>query len=100
MSVSGGYTSIMKINRKLIWDYEFSEKDQERESFRRWYVARVLTQGGIQDIRDVGIKTVHDILPKLFLPKKIRAFWEWYFSPPEIQGRYGNSHPAPQSFHP
>lgn len=90
----------MKINRKLIWDYEFSEEDREREYFRRWYVARVLTQGGIQDIRDVGIRTIHDTLPKLFLPKKIRSFWEWYFSLPETQGRYGNPYPSSQNLHP
>lgn len=73
-----------------MWDYRFSEAERKQEFFRQWYVTRVLTRGGIKDVRGVGLQTVHDDLPRLFLPKKIHAFWEWFFSLPEIRKRYGH----------
>ena len=67
------------INRKLIWDYDFSEADYESEVFKKWYMARVLTRGGIDDIRNMDIQTIKEYLLRVHLPKKIREFWEWYF---------------------
>lgn len=68
----------MKINRQLIWDYS-ADASLEDEGFLRWYVARVLTRGGIEDIRALGLETIRAYLPALVLPKRIREFWEWYF---------------------
>lgn len=90
----------MKINEKLIWDYEFNAKERQRDPFRRWYLVRVLTHGGIDDIRAVGLKIIHDELPRLFLPKKILGFWQWFFSLPEIKSRYGNLDSPPKNLHP
>lgn len=89
----------MKINEKLIWDYEFSEEERRGEYFRKWYVARVLTRGGMEDIREVGLQVLHDYLPSLFLPKKILNFWNWFFSLPEIKRQYGDFNPPPETFH-
>ena len=79
----------MEINKQLIWDYEFNEKEREGESFRRWYITRALSRGRIRDVKDIGLDRIHSYLPHLFLPRKIRAFWEWFYSLPEIQKRYG-----------
>ena len=91
-----GYTSPMEINERLIWDYEFTEQDRQGNYFRDWYVARVLSRGTMADIRNVGLQTIHDRLSHIFLPKKIRIFWEWYFSLPEVQICYGRLDAPPK----
>lgn len=90
----------MKINERLLWDYSFSEEERQKEPFRRWYVNRVLTRGGIHDIQGIGLKAIHDLFPALHLPPKIRRFWEWFFSLPDTQSRYGHFNAAPKDIHP
>ena len=75
----------MKINKRLIWDYEFTEKDFETETFRRWYVARALTNGTLDDLQGVGQKMIRRYLPQIWLPAAIRHFWEWFFGLPHAQ---------------
>ncbi|MBI4209020.1 MAG: hypothetical protein HY538_04860 [Deltaproteobacteria bacterium] len=69
----------MKVNPNLIWDYSFSSQEMEAESFKRWYVARVLMRGGKEDIRAVGLETIRRLLPDISIPQRIREFWNWYF---------------------
>ena len=71
----------LKINPNLIWDYDIPSQRLQTEAFRRWYVARVLMRGGVQDIRDVGLRTILHYLPLISVPARIRAFWKWYFEP-------------------
>lgn len=47
-------------------------------------------EGGIRDIHDVGLREIHQSLPNLILPSKIRLFWQWFFNQPEIRKLYGN----------
>ena len=72
----------MKVNRALIWDHPFTKKDYDTESFRRWYVVRVLTGGTHQDVADLGLDVIRRYLPDLWLPAAIQDFWEWYFDLP------------------
>lgn len=69
----------LKINRTLIWDYDFEGK-YETEEFKKWYLARVLSRGAASDIREIGFETIRNYLPVLNVPRRIRKFWEWYFS--------------------
>ena len=69
----------MKINPNLIWDYAIPSKKNQDEAFRRWYIARVLVRGGVKDIRALGVRTIRHYLPRVSVPARIRAFWEWYF---------------------
>ena len=69
----------MRINPYLIWDYIFTPEEYEQEFFKRWYIARVLMRGGIEDIQTVGVNVIQHYLPTLSIPKRIREFWEWYF---------------------
>jgi hypothetical protein len=85
------------INEKLIWDYDIPADAQENETFRRWYVARVLSRGGDADLRAIGFQTIHDYLPHLVLPREIRDFWEWYFNQPKVRDRYGNLDLLPET---
>ena len=80
----------LPINEKLVWDYDIPEDAQTNEAFREWYVARVLTRGADEDLREIGFRTIHDYLPRLVLPSRIREFWEWYFTLPKIAAKYGN----------
>ncbi|MFQ6084454.1 MAG: hypothetical protein ACE5WD_14010 [Candidatus Aminicenantia bacterium] len=67
-----------KINKSLIWDYDFEGK-YETEEFKKWYLARVLTRGTAKDIREIGFDIIKEYLPFLNLPRKVREFWVWYF---------------------
>lgn len=69
----------MKINRDLIWDYQFTPQQMQSQEFKQWYVGRVLMRGSSQDVRNVGFETIRETLPHLSLPKDIRDFWQWYF---------------------
>jgi len=82
------------INEKLIWDYDIPADAQANEAFRRWYIARVLSHGRDEDVRAVGLQTIHDYLPDIVLPREIREFWEWYFGQPHVQARYGTLDPV------
>ena len=68
------------INRELVWDYPVPSEGCAHEGFRRWYIQRVLTRGGIGDIRSLGLDTIQNALPTLFLPRKISDFWRFYFN--------------------
>jgi len=64
------------INPDLVWDYDIPEDGRQDETFRRWYVARVLTRGRMDDVRTLGLRTIAEYLPHLVLPARIRRFWE------------------------
>jgi hypothetical protein len=89
-----GIEGMVPINAGLVWDYEIPDAEHQDEAFRRWYVARVLTRGRSEDIRAVGLDTIHIYLRHLVLPERIRRFWEWYFSLPDVRERYGTADSA------
>lgn len=70
----------MKMDKRFVWDYELSEADLEDDQVRRWYLARVLSRGGLADIRAIGVEVVREALPSLVLPRQIRNFWNTYFT--------------------
>jgi hypothetical protein len=43
----------------------------------------------MQDIQDLGLRTIHAYLHDLILPIRIRRFWLWYFDQPDVEARYG-----------
>ena len=72
-------TENMKINQNLIWDYTFTEEEQQGEYFQKWYISRVLQRGGMEDIQNIGLPLIERHLSSLHLPRKIREFWSWVF---------------------
>ncbi|MCI0395682.1 MAG: hypothetical protein L0332_25080 [Chloroflexi bacterium] len=82
------------INPNLVWDYDIPDDAAQNEAFRRWYLTRVLTRGSANDIRAIGLATIHAYLPVLNLPVDIRDFWEWYFNLPAVKARYGHLNPS------
>ena len=91
--ISGSQCSPLPVNPDLVWDYDLPMEGQQDEAFRRWYIARVLTRGQAQDIRAIGLHTIYIYLPQLTLPAKIRRFWKWYFSLPDVRVRHGITDP-------
>jgi hypothetical protein len=82
---------VLPINPDLVWDYEIPDDGHQDEAFRRWYIARVLARGRMEDIRDLGLDTIHTYFPDLVLPRRIRQFWEWYLNLPDVKARYGTA---------
>ena len=80
---------VLSINPDLVWDYEIPDNEYQDEAFRQWYVARVLTRGRLEDIRELGLPTIYAYLPHLVLPDRVRRFWDWYFSLPDVRVRHG-----------
>ena len=75
--------NIDRINKALIWDYDF-KGNYDSEEFKKWYIARVLSCGTKDDLRQLGIATIKEHFASLNLPNKIREFWEWYFGHADI----------------
>lgn len=82
--------ALFQINRKLLWDYKFTDEELNGEPFKKWYIVRVLTHGGSSDIAAIGLKTIHDYLTQIHIPRPIFEFWLWYFSQPDIEAKYGH----------
>ncbi|MGH7266647.1 MAG: hypothetical protein ACREMB_17630 [Candidatus Rokuibacteriota bacterium] len=76
----------MNIDRRLVWDYPVGAGGEDDEAFRRWYVARVLARGGIDDVRALGFETIREYLPRIAIPRRVRDFWHWYFDLPDSHG--------------
>ena len=76
----GASGSIPKItfNKKLIWDYDISERDLSDEGIFIFYLSRVLNNGTLDDISEIPLPVIEKYMPRLFLSKKVRKFWEWY----------------------
>ena len=81
----------LPVNADLVWDYDVPEAAHQDEGFRRWYIARVLTRGRSEDIRSLGLDTIRAYLKHLVLPPRIRRFWEWYLSLPDVRERHGTA---------
>jgi hypothetical protein len=75
----------VKINRQLVWDYAAPVAPDD-EAFRRWYVARVLTRGGIEDVQALGFETIREYLPRITIPRRTRGFWNWYLGLADSDG--------------
>jgi hypothetical protein len=85
------------INEKLLWDTDIPPDAPTNETFRKWYVKRVLTHGTAADIRAIGLKTNQHYFPHLYLPSDIREFWLWYFDEPSDQERDGDLGTIPET---
>lgn len=79
----------MIVNKNLLWDYDWKEEQYESEEFKRWYIARVLSRGTAEDVRNVGIPLIKEYLPKITVPLRIREYWEFVFTLPTIVNKYG-----------
>ena len=90
-----------KINKNLIWDYDLNPEDFDKESVKKWYIARVLIRGDKKDLKNIGYRMIYEYLPTLTLPYQIRKFWEWYFNIEPIRREYENidRKPGPDNQH-
>jgi len=73
-----GMTPKITFNKRLIWDYDISERDLAQEDIFIFYLSRVLNNGTLDDILGVPAPVIEKYLNRLHLSKKIRKFWEWY----------------------
>jgi len=69
------------VNKRLLWDYAWAEKDYKTEKFFKWYLARVLSNGTAKDLCNIDFKLIKKHLDDLMgVPRFIREFWKWYLS--------------------
>lgn len=88
----------MKVRKRYLWDVDVAPGEEQTESFRRFYVERILQGGTMEDIRDIGLPEIRRLLPDLNLPRVIRDFWESYFRRhPEIVLAGEDPHARPGS---
>lgn len=69
----------ISINKDLIWDYSFEEKEYNTDYFFKWYLARVLNNGTAKDIATIPFEIIKEHLKHLNLSSNVRKFWDWYF---------------------
>ncbi len=84
----------MIVNKNLLWDYDWKEEQYETEEFKCWYIARVLSRGTANDVSGIGIDVIKEYLPKITVPKRIREYWEFFFSRPFAIEKYGENRDA------
>ncbi|MEK7398728.1 MAG: hypothetical protein AAB116_17485 [Candidatus Poribacteria bacterium] len=68
----------MKFNKKLLWDYDISESDLEKEDVYMLYVSRVLNNGTIDEVREIPLEFIEKHLDDLNLSSRVKKFWEWH----------------------
>ncbi|MDQ1328647.1 MAG: hypothetical protein QG641_1932 [Candidatus Poribacteria bacterium] len=68
----------VKFNKKLLWDYDISEGDLEKEDALILYVSRVLNNGTKAEVSEIPLEFIKKHLDELNLSSRVRNFWEWY----------------------
>jgi len=68
----------MKINKKLLWDYDISDENLDKDDVYMLYVSRVLNNGTISEVREIPIEFIEKHLNDLHLSSRVRKFWEWH----------------------
>jgi len=69
---------MVKLNKKLLWDYQISEEDLKKERVFIFYLSRLLNNGNFGDISEIPLELIERYVDKLHLSRKVRKFWEWY----------------------
>ncbi len=69
-------------NKRLCWDYDIKAEDLVREDVLILYISKVLSSGTLRDVKGIPGHLILTYLPRLYLPRKIRRFWEWYLRIP------------------
>ena len=67
----------MRINPELLWDAPL-DAVRDGETFRLWYVSRVLSRGGLPDLQALGLDEIRRGVAGATLPRAVREFWTWY----------------------
>jgi len=65
-------------NKRLCWDYDIKEDDLKQEDVLILYISKVLSHGTLRDVQGIPVELVLTYLPRLYLPRQIRRFWEWH----------------------
>jgi len=68
----------IKLNKKLLWDYQIKEEELLREDVLIFYISRVLNNGNLKDVSSIPEELIRRYLPKLHLSQRVRKFWEWF----------------------
>jgi len=69
---------MVKLNKKLLWDYQISEEDLKEERVFIFYLSRLLNNGSFGDISEIPLELIEKYVDKLSLSREVRKFWEWY----------------------
>jgi len=68
----------IKINKKLLWDYQITEEDLKNEKILIFYISRVLNNGNLIDVKEIPPSLIIKYIDMLHISKRVRQFWEWY----------------------
>ena len=70
-------------SKRLCWDYDIKAEDLEREDVLILYISKVLSNGTLRDVQGIPMELIVNYLSRLYLPRQIRRFWEWYLRIPQ-----------------
>jgi hypothetical protein len=69
---------LVRLKKKLLWDYQISEEDLKKEEVFIFYLSRVLNNGNFADVSEIPLELIEKHIDKLALSRKVRKFWDWY----------------------
>ena len=72
----------IEVNPGLLWDYDYSPSELQKESFFFWYLGRLLERGTAAEVKCIPQEIIARYLDQLSIPYRIRRFWKWYLHKP------------------
>lgn len=68
----------IKLDKRLVWDYQISEEDLKKEDVLIFYLSRLLNHGSFDDISRIPLELIKRYLGRLYLSGRVKKFWKWY----------------------
>jgi hypothetical protein len=68
----------IEVNPGLLWDYDFSPSELQKENFFILYLGRLLERGTAAEVKCIPREIIARYLDRLSVPQRIRRFWKWY----------------------
>jgi hypothetical protein len=68
----------IEIDEKLLWDRKIDTEETQSRSFFKWYLARVLNYGNMENIRKIPLRIIRQYFHSLNLSRETQKFWARY----------------------
>ena len=70
----------VRVPKHIYWSCrETVSVNRDDPAERKWLLEQVLVHGTMADIRGLNVSEIEEALPRLHLPRHVRALWSDYF---------------------